>query len=105
MHSSKLCKKYLGKKQSAGVLSITGGGGPADRLVLHQVPIKPAQPVGGASGSSDDSNKQTDRMPKVEYCQSKWRIKSFQVKIIISNLVNALTMFSIRLMNKKTPNL
>ena len=84
----------------------------------QEVPIKPIQLVGGASGSiySDYLNKLTDRMPKVckaviatsreLFDESKvWRTRLlFQIKIIISDFVNVLTIFSINfathLMNK-----
>ena len=125
MTQSTLCKNYLGKKQSAGILAVMEWPAQSpdlnpielsweqlDRMVRKKCPSSQSnlwevlQEVWGEI-SSDYLNKLTARMPKVckaviaangeLFDESKvWRTKLlFKIKIIISNLVNVLTIFYI----------
>ena len=116
---------YLGKKQPAGILSVMEWLAQSpdlnpiellweqlDRMVRKKCPLSQSnlwEVLQEAWGeiSSDYLNKLTARMPKVckaviaaigeLFDESKvWRTKLlFQIKLIISNLVNVLTIFSI----------
>ena len=130
-HTYKLCKNYFGKKQSAGILCVMEWPVQSpdlnpiqllweqlDCMVCKKCPSSQSslwEVLQEAWGeiSSDYLNKLTARMPKVckaviaeFFDESKvWRTKwLFQIKIIISNLVNVLTIFYINfathLMNK-----
>ena len=130
----KLCKNYLGKKQSAGILSVMEWPAQSpdlnpiellweqlDCMVRKKCPLSQLnlwEVLQEAWGeiSSDYLNKLTAKMPKVckagiaangeLFEESKvWRTKLFKIKIIISNLINVLIIFSIHfathLMNKR----
>ena len=126
-HTSKLCKNYLGKKQSAGILSVMEWPVQSpdlkmfvllweqlDCMVCKKCPSSQSnlwEVLQEAWGeiSLDYLNKLTARMPKVckAVIAANWEFfdESNVWKIIISNLVNVLTIFSINfaahLMNKR----